>query len=286
MTTANQWRMLQHARDGKRISPQELVGWHTEWRVDKFHGVPDNYREPEKWARWKHDWERGLIKPNDVFEDAGNLLMTVGATDLWNALVTAGLATPYNSTNAAIAVGDSSTAASAGQTDLQAAAGTKLNAADPSSASNTTPIVVAATYSPTPLVGQVVQCSGFTGAGASAINQTFELSVASGSSITLLNSAGTGAITVTGALVKPINRYIQTVNGAPSVSTNQVQFVAVFASANANHAWGEFATTNSAATTNKQAAPPSPHMANRAVSAMGTKASGAAWTLTESITLA
>ena len=210
--------------------------------------------------------------------------MTVGATDLLNGLVTAGLGTPWNSTNAGIGVGDSNTAASAGQTDLQAAAGTKLNASDATGATNATPIVITATFSPTPTVGSVVVCSAFSGAGASAINQTFELSAASGAGCTLLNSAGSGSITLTGGLIKPINRYLQIVNGAPVVSTNTVQFVSVFGANNANHSWAEFATVLGQAGTNKQSAAPTKQL-NRAVASNGTKAQGSSWTLTETITL-
>lgn len=271
-------RLRAYRDEGKSVSPDEQIGWFCRWHIDKYDSV--DLSQPRE-----HDlWERGLILPSDYIDGEKNLLTTIGATDLLNGLVTAGLATPWNSTNAGIGVGDSATAASAGQTDLQAVAGTKLNAADVTSASNATPIVVAGTYSPVPTVGSVVVNSAFGGAGAAAINQTFELSAASGSSITLLNSAGTGAITVAGGLVKPLSRYLQIVNGAPAVSTNTVQFVAVFGANNANHAWAEFATVLGQASTNKQSAAPT-KMLNRAVASNGTKAQGASWTLTQTITL-
>ena len=225
------------------------------------------------------------LPPDEVCEDEGNLLATIGATDLFNGLTTAGLATPYNSTNTQIAVGDSSTAASVGQTDLQAAVGTKLNAADPTGATNATPIVVTATYSPTPVTGQVVVCSAFSGAGGAAINQTFEITAASGSVLTLLNSAGGGAITLTGGLVKPINYYRQLINGAPVVSTNTCVITSVFASANGNFAWNEWEISNSGAATNKQAQPPT-HQFDRVVQSFGTKASGNVWTITVTLSLA
>lgn len=266
------------ARLGKFFRNHDPVGWNCEWRVDKFQGI--DLKDP-----YFYDlWSKGKLRPDDYCGGMKNLLMTVGATDLLNGLVTAGLATPFNSSNAQISVGDSSTAASAGQTDIQAAQGTKLNAADPGSASNATPIVVAATYSPTPTVGMDVVGAGFSGAGGAAANAMFELSVASGSSITLLNSAGTGSITVTGATIKPINAYRQLVNGAPSVSTNTVQFVSVYGANNGNFAWQEFAIGTGGSATNKQAAPPT-HLLNRAVASNGTKVQGASWTFTVTVTL-
>jgi hypothetical protein len=69
--------------------------------------------------------DRGA-KPYEVIE-ARNLLMNGGVSCLWEALLgngttTAGQALTYfNNANAAIGVGDSSTVAASGQTDLQAA---------------------------------------------------------------------------------------------------------------------------------------------------------------------
>ncbi len=217
-----------------------------------------------------------------------NLLTTSGAAQLWNCLSGGSCATTMSTTNAQLAVGDASTAANAADTDLGAAAGTKLNAADVTSCTNATPIVCAGTYSPTPLVGQVVVNSAFSGAGAAAVNGTFELSAASASSITLLNSAGTGAITVTGGLIKPINKYRQQANAAGSavVSTNQIVFVATFGTTNANFQWLEWGSTTGAAATNKQATPP-PLLLQHAIPAggLGTKTSAASWTLTVTLSL-
>jgi len=72
-------------------------------------------------AKW-HDtasFEAGL-EPDEIVEVDGNLLLNAGITRLGNLLVGAG-GTAYNATNSRIGVGDSSTAAAAGQTDLQAA---------------------------------------------------------------------------------------------------------------------------------------------------------------------
>jgi hypothetical protein len=71
---------------------------------------------------------RRLHVPKLVFEDEGNMLMYGGASCQWQTLIgngttTAGQALTYfNNTNAAIGVGDSTTAAAATQTNLQGAA--------------------------------------------------------------------------------------------------------------------------------------------------------------------
>lgn len=235
--------------------------------------------------------EVALCTPDMAYETVSaehNLLTTAGAAQLWNCLSGGTCTTTMSTTNTQLAVGDASTAATAADTDLGAVAGTKLNAADVTSCTNATPIVCAGTYSPTPLVGQVVVLSGFSGAGAAAVNGTFELSAASAGSITLLNSAGTGAITVTGGLVKPINKYRQQANAAGSavVSTNQIVYVATFGTTNANFQWLEWSSTTGAAATNKQAAPP-PLMLQHAIpgGGLGTKTSSASWTLTVTLSL-
>lgn len=60
-------------------------------------------------------------EPYEVLESEGNLLMYGGASALWDLLIAAGNVTEFDNTNAHIGVGDSSTAAAATQTDLQAA---------------------------------------------------------------------------------------------------------------------------------------------------------------------
>lgn len=59
-----------------------------------------------------------------------NLLVNTGLTDIGNGLTSSGLATPYTNANANIGVGDSSTAASVSQTDLQAASNKLRKAMD------------------------------------------------------------------------------------------------------------------------------------------------------------
>jgi len=93
-------------------------------------GVPlgDQLRWGVKWqaAYYDGEWsaeeiDQGLAgAPADVREAEGNLLVTAGITLLLNLLIGAG-GTVYSNANAYLGVGDSTTAAAIGQTDLQAA---------------------------------------------------------------------------------------------------------------------------------------------------------------------
>lgn len=65
------------------------------------------------------DEDPNLATPYDVVDSGPNLLVTAGATLMWNLLAGAG-GTAYNATNSYIAVGTSTTAAAAGNTALVA----------------------------------------------------------------------------------------------------------------------------------------------------------------------
>ncbi|MGW4798190.1 hypothetical protein ACWEPC_37800 [Nonomuraea sp. NPDC004297] len=86
------------------------ITWKAVWRLEKYWG--DN-TGPE-------------AVPYDAIEREGNLLMHGGVSALWqmlgNGTTTAGQPLTYfNAANAHLSVGDSTTAAAATQTDLQAA---------------------------------------------------------------------------------------------------------------------------------------------------------------------
>lgn len=72
----------------------------------------------EKWDDTS-DFEAGA-QPDEVMEIPHNLLLNAGITRLGSLLVGAG-GTAFNAANSRLGVGDSSTAATASQTDLQAA---------------------------------------------------------------------------------------------------------------------------------------------------------------------
>lgn len=90
----------------------------------------------DEWPAWLCDPETGLVLPHvrehytptRVFEGEANMLMYGGASCQWQTLLgngtnTAGQTLTYfNNANAALGVGDSTTAPAATQTDLQGAA--------------------------------------------------------------------------------------------------------------------------------------------------------------------
>ncbi|MEV6033580.1 hypothetical protein AB0L65_20665 [Nonomuraea sp. NPDC052116] len=86
------------------------IKWRATWRLEKY---------------WGDDIGPDAV-PYDVIEREGNLLMHGGASALWQMLIGNGTAsagqplTYFNAANAYLGVGDSTTAAAATQTDLQA----------------------------------------------------------------------------------------------------------------------------------------------------------------------
>lgn len=78
----------------------DALVWHAHWKVEKFRGDADT--------------------PYEVVEGDGNMLVYGGGSALWDLLIGGGTVTAFNNANAYLGVGDSSTAAAATQTDLQA----------------------------------------------------------------------------------------------------------------------------------------------------------------------
>lgn len=261
---------------GIGVGHHDPVRWRCLWKLEKRWGDFDGQAVASGRAP----------SPYETLEWEGNLLMTVGATDLWNGLVTAGLATPWNATNAQLAVGDGSTAAAVGNTDMSAAAGATDNTGDISAATNATPIVLTVpSWTTLPVVGEVYVVAGVL--GNTAANGTFEVQTITATQMTLLNSVGNGVFaTSAGSTVKKINKYRQLISGAPTVTTNQCVFASTFAAANANFQWNEWGVTTGGAATNKQATAP-PKLLNRAVPGtnLGTKTNAGSWTLTVTLTL-
>src|SRR5581483_9840616 len=85
----------------------EPLRWRCQWRVDKY------------WGDWTPEQiDRGEApSPYEVLEQEGNLLMYGGASCLWECLIGNGTTTAgqnltyFNNANAAIGVGDNTTAA-------------------------------------------------------------------------------------------------------------------------------------------------------------------------------
>lgn len=87
--------------------------WDVSWRLEKYHENIDAFRG----AREAFFAE---FSPYEVIEGEGNLLVNAGIQLMLDLLIGAG-GTVFSNANAHIGVGDSTTAAAAGQTDLQAA---------------------------------------------------------------------------------------------------------------------------------------------------------------------
>ena len=90
--------------------PDESLTWKVDWTIEKF----------------RH-WNRET--PYAVVHGHGNLLVYGGASALWQRLIGTGV-TAFDNSNAYIGVGDSSTAAAATQTDLQAVTNKQREAMD------------------------------------------------------------------------------------------------------------------------------------------------------------
>ena len=87
----------------------DKVSWNVAWKVEKYEG---------DWTA--EEIAAGLAPtPYEVIEREGNMLVNNGVQLLEDALIGTAI-TAFSNANARIGVGDSSTAASASQTDLQA----------------------------------------------------------------------------------------------------------------------------------------------------------------------
>lgn len=93
--------------------------WHARSRLEKFEGDIDGLDFNEKMDR--------LI---EVQEAEFNLLVNTGINELEKLLTGTGSPTAFNAANAYLGAGDSTTAASASQTDLQAASNKLRKAMD------------------------------------------------------------------------------------------------------------------------------------------------------------
>lgn len=107
---------------GALMDAGEGLEWKVKWSLHKF---ADESGEIGRALQAGADI--GQFTPDELIEREGNLLMYGGASCMWQGLLgnmtaTAGQAlTKFDNTNAAIGVGDSSTAEAATHTDLQAA---------------------------------------------------------------------------------------------------------------------------------------------------------------------
>jgi len=91
----------------------ESARWLCRFSLSKYHENIESYRGNEA------EFHR-LFSPYEVVDGEGNLLLNSGIDEIWD-LVVGDSASHFNNAGAQIGVGDSTTPASATQTDLQAA---------------------------------------------------------------------------------------------------------------------------------------------------------------------
>jgi len=97
------------------VQQQDIGNWRCQWRLEKREGDINACETPQD----RLEWLKNTI-PYEILEGEGNLLLNVGCDIIWD-LVVGDSAVHFNNATATIGVGDSSTAAVATQTDLQAA---------------------------------------------------------------------------------------------------------------------------------------------------------------------
>ena len=92
----------------------------------------DKAREDALWRirKFRNKNAHAQNDPYETSEFRGNLLLNEGINELWTLVCGTG-GTAYDNSNARLGVGDSSTAASASQTGLQAASNKLFKAMDP-----------------------------------------------------------------------------------------------------------------------------------------------------------
>ena len=99
--------------------------WLARARIDKYEGDIAPFQREGR----AHEFLK-RTKPYDVFEEEGNILVTAGITALLQLLGATASPTAFSNANGYLGVGDSNTAASAGQTDLQASSNKLRKAMD------------------------------------------------------------------------------------------------------------------------------------------------------------
>jgi hypothetical protein len=92
---------------------KEAAKWLCRYSLSKYREDIEKYRGNEA------EFQR-LFQPYEVISGEGNCLLNVGIDEIWD-LICGDSANHFNNASAQIGVGDSNTAASASQTDLQAA---------------------------------------------------------------------------------------------------------------------------------------------------------------------
>ena len=96
------------------MEKQETAKWLCRFRLSKYREDITIFRDGGREAEFHR-----LFRPYEVIEGEGNCLLNTGIDEIWD-LVTGASSDYFNNASAQIGVGDSTTAADPGQTDLQA----------------------------------------------------------------------------------------------------------------------------------------------------------------------
>jgi hypothetical protein len=112
------------------MKKKESAGWLCRFRLSKYREDIEPYRGAEA------EFER-RFKPYQVIEGEGNCLLNSGIDEMWD-LIAGDSANHFNNAGTQIGVGDSNTAASPTQTDLQAATNKTYKAMDSGYPASTT----------------------------------------------------------------------------------------------------------------------------------------------------
>ena len=95
------------------MTQQDVARWVCRYRLAKYHQDIEPYRGSEPAFNDR-------FEPYEVIKGEGNCLLNTGIDEMWD-LIVGDSANHFSNTTAQVGVGDSSTAASPTQTDLQAA---------------------------------------------------------------------------------------------------------------------------------------------------------------------
>ncbi len=102
-----------HHNSSPRLERHESARWLCRFRLSKYQEDIEPYRGRE-------DEFHRLFSPHKVIEGKGNCLLNTGIDEMWD-LIVGDSANHFNNASAQVGIGDSNTAASPSQTDLQAA---------------------------------------------------------------------------------------------------------------------------------------------------------------------
>lgn len=107
---------------GIEETDHEDARWQVAWKVEKFNTpLKRGLIVPEGYVNGVFRPDLINATPQAVISGEGNLLVTSGISALWSSLTGLASVTAFSNANAMIGVGNGTTAASVGQTDLQGA---------------------------------------------------------------------------------------------------------------------------------------------------------------------